>query len=273
MTTESSQNSESTFNLDKISIKLPPFWPEKPEIWFYQVEAQFNINNIRSEETKFNYLIAQLEPKYVENIWDIITSTASNRYSLAKERLLNIFKESEEKQLKRLLTGLELGDSKPSQLLRQMQSLGSPDLSSKLLRTLWLEKLPLSIKNILIVSDESLEKLALMADKMLEMTPHAEFCSTDTMTSTISDQAILNKLLLKIEALEKKVETLSLNHQSRSRSQGSSRSRSRSQSHRRFNPKGKFCFFHFKYGNRCREDKCQPPCNWNKQGNASMHQN
>ncbi|UYV68323.1 hypothetical protein LAZ67_5003874 [Cordylochernes scorpioides] len=90
----------------KVNIKLPPFWIESPDIWFHQVEAQFLINNIKTENTKFNYLIAQLDPKYVENLWDIITSKEINKYSEAKERLLRIFKDGESKRIRKLLSGI-----------------------------------------------------------------------------------------------------------------------------------------------------------------------
>ena len=66
----------------------------------YQVLAQFKINGIVSEETKFNYLASQLEPKYVENIWDIVTSNSSTKYSESKTRLLNLFKETESTRIK-----------------------------------------------------------------------------------------------------------------------------------------------------------------------------
>ncbi|GFT78910.1 hypothetical protein TNCV_3093181 [Trichonephila clavipes] len=56
---------------------MPPFWEEKPEIWFFQVEAQFSIANIKQEETKFNYLVAQLDTKFIEKIWDIIQTNGS----------------------------------------------------------------------------------------------------------------------------------------------------------------------------------------------------
>ncbi|GFV86249.1 hypothetical protein TNCV_2092901 [Trichonephila clavipes] len=59
----------------------------------------------------------------------------------------------------------------PNQLLLKMCSLGHPDISEKVLRTLWLKKMPISVKNIVIVSDESLDKLATITDKIVEMSP------------------------------------------------------------------------------------------------------
>ncbi|XP_035224870.1 uncharacterized protein LOC118197470 [Stegodyphus dumicola] len=118
----------------RVSVKIPPFWAEKPEIWFYQVEAQFSICGITAEETKFNYLVSQLEAKFVESLWDIISDNSKTKYTAAKERLLNTFKESENKRLQRLLTGIDLGDSKPSQLLQKMRNLTTDGISDKVLK-------------------------------------------------------------------------------------------------------------------------------------------
>ena len=54
-----------------------------------------------------------------------------------------------------------------------MRTLGGSEFSDKVLRTLWLEKLPNSVQSILIVSEESLDKLSAMADKIIEMTPRS----------------------------------------------------------------------------------------------------
>ncbi|GFX94864.1 peptidase A2 domain-containing protein [Trichonephila clavipes] len=156
MLNEDSKNLE----MSAVSIKIPPFWTDRPEIWFYQVEAQFQISRISLEETKFHYLVSQLEPKYVENIWDIVNSKSDTKYTDSKNRLLSLFKESENLRIKRLLTGIELGDMKPSQLLQKVKTVATSDISDNLIKTLWLEKLPESIKNILVVSDENLSKLA-----------------------------------------------------------------------------------------------------------------
>ncbi|GFY49349.1 uncharacterized protein TNIN_478951 [Trichonephila inaurata madagascariensis] len=64
-----------------ISIKIPPFWFDKPEICFYQVEVQIKICQITSEETMFSHLVAQLEPRVLEDIWDIVKDP--NVYSCA----------------------------------------------------------------------------------------------------------------------------------------------------------------------------------------------
>ncbi|GFX38889.1 uncharacterized protein TNCV_4753651 [Trichonephila clavipes] len=159
------------FEASGVSIKIPPLWFDKPEIWFYQVEAQFRICRITSEETMFSHLVAQLEPRVLEDIWDIIKYPNPNKYSATKERLLKIFVESENKKIKRLLTGIELGDMLPSQLLRKIRALAGTDVSEKALRTLWLDKMPDSVKCIVIVSEEHLDKIAAMADKIVEMAP------------------------------------------------------------------------------------------------------
>ncbi|GFR32980.1 transposon Ty3-G Gag-Pol polyprotein [Trichonephila clavata] len=99
-------SNEQKFEANKVSVKNPPFWEEKPEIWFFQIEAQFSIANINQEKTKFNYLVSQLDPKFIENIWDIIQSNEKNKYYCAKSRLLSTFKESEEKALKDCLLEL-----------------------------------------------------------------------------------------------------------------------------------------------------------------------
>ncbi|UYV81197.1 K02A2.6-like, partial [Cordylochernes scorpioides] len=242
----------------KVSIKIPPFWTDKPEIWFYQVEAQFNINAITSEETKFNYLIAQLEPKYIENVWDIITLDNKFKYTESKTRLLNIFKDSESVRIKKLISGIELGNMKPSQLLQKLRSLATSDISSNLIKTLWLEKLPDSMRNILLVSDEDVTKLASMADKIMDMTFSPDVCSA---SSSQTSHTNMENLLKKNSSLERQVSEINL---SRSRPTSMNQGHRFSRSRRKYDPKGKFCFYHFRFGVHCIPEKCKPPCKWTK---------
>ena len=51
-----SDNEDCTKRCDGVALKIAPFWSDRPEIWFYQLEAQFSLFNIKKDETKFNYL-------------------------------------------------------------------------------------------------------------------------------------------------------------------------------------------------------------------------
>ncbi|UYV75001.1 hypothetical protein LAZ67_12002062 [Cordylochernes scorpioides] len=151
-----------------------------------KLRSLFKINDITTEETKFNYLVSQLDPKYVENIWDIVSS--KTKFADSKARLLNWFKESENALIKRLITGVELGNMKPSKLLQKLRAIATPDISEKLIRTLWLDKLPDSFKAILLVSDEDVNKLAGMADKITDMTTKSEIYDINHDTNKIISQ-------------------------------------------------------------------------------------
>jgi hypothetical protein len=57
-----------------VAVRLPPFWAERPAVWFAQAEAQFYLAGVNSEKTKFFHLISQLDHRYAAQAEDIITS-------------------------------------------------------------------------------------------------------------------------------------------------------------------------------------------------------
>ncbi|GBN42746.1 hypothetical protein AVEN_245684-1 [Araneus ventricosus] len=264
--TSVSNTTDEKYEAKKVSVEIPSFWEEKPEIWFFHVEAYFSIANITQDQTKFNYLVAQLEPKMVENIWNIIQSERNDKYVAAKERLLSTFKESEEKSITKLLTGISLGDMKPSQLLLKMKSLGGTNITDKVLLTLCLGKIPESIKNILVVSNENLDNLSIMADKIFEMN------STTEIYSAAADNSVMNTVLDKISNLENQISELNVHRQSRSKYRhfDFNRSNSRSHSRKKHNPNGSNCYYHFKFVDKCYPNECKSPCSCKASENSDQ---
>ncbi|CAK1592534.1 unnamed protein product [Parnassius mnemosyne] len=50
----------------KINIKVPPFSPDDPEIWFALLESQFENSNITDDATKFTNVIINLDIIYAK---------------------------------------------------------------------------------------------------------------------------------------------------------------------------------------------------------------
>lgn len=39
------------------ALKIPPFWANRPDLWFLQVETQFRLKGITSAGTKYDFSI------------------------------------------------------------------------------------------------------------------------------------------------------------------------------------------------------------------------
>lgn len=260
----------------RVTVKLPPFWENRPEIWFLQLEAQFAIARITTEETRFHHLVAQLDPKYIENCWDIIQSDSEDKYSEAKGRLLSIFNLSEEAKLRDLLN-VELGALKPSQLLLRMKSLAGKEITGKALRTLWMDKLPESIRSVLVISQEDLDRQAAMADRLSELRLKNETCSVAATPGSANRDS--DHLAARLRHIEGRLAEIPLGRSNqRDRPTGRDRrtshsrpgSSSRNRNHQGSQDARDECFYHARFGRRAR--KCQSPCKWRRAGNYGQQQ-
>lgn len=156
-----------------VGLKVPPFWRQNPTLWFSQLEAQFALSGIKLEITKFHHVLANMDTQLLTSVQDIMAKPPSeSRYSALKSRLIATHSDSESQRIKQLLSGCELGNQCPSQLLTHMRALAGEQITENILQSLWSSRLPQYTQAILAASNESLSQLAVMADKIMEHVPH-----------------------------------------------------------------------------------------------------
>ncbi|GFV13692.1 uncharacterized protein TNCV_5009741 [Trichonephila clavipes] len=129
------------------------------------------------------------------------------------------------------------------------------------LMELFLQRLPSSVQTILAaVSDLALNKAVDIADRILEVSPSP----IETFgVSNKKEQTSESKLFREIEKINERIDRLSISR-GRSQYRRKKNSRERSSSNKR---DFSICWFHRRFGKKCRAEKCIQPCTW--QGNEA----
>uniref|UniRef100_A0A2A4K2H4 DUF7041 domain-containing protein n=1 Tax=Heliothis virescens TaxID=7102 RepID=A0A2A4K2H4_HELVI len=257
-----------------VKIKVPPFSPEDPELWFALLEGQFFSQNITDDVIKFNNVTNNLDVQYAKAVKDIIINPpAKGRYDRIKCELIKRLSASHEKKVRQLLTHEELGDRKPSQFLRHLQDLAGPSVPDDFLRSIWCNRLPHNIQTVLASQpSHSLEQLADLADRIQELASPCNVASASSgrahagQSDEIAElKKMVQHLTLKLEEHTRTASCYSTERsRPRDRRRSSSRQRSRSSSSYRKYP---VCWYHSKFGSQAH--KCLKPCDFHKAGNAS----
>lgn len=264
--------------------KLPPFWRTSPELWFFQVESQFQVHHVRSDITKYHLVVATLDHDTISDVSDIIrTPPLVDRYTALKGAILARLTDSPDAQLHKLLTGVELGDKRPSQLLRHMRSLAGTRVSDDVLRVKWLDLLPQPTRRmLLLIKGQTLEELAAVADEAHDMGPsvmatsHRNNNPSTTAPSNTVPVQTEDRIAQELSALRLAINQLTT--LTRNAAQGSSednphRGRSsnrQQQQHNRErsatpgpNSNTGHCWYHTKFGTLA--VRCKKPCTFEAQ--------
>lgn len=270
-TAQNGANVTPPTDINALIVKLPTFWSSNPNTWFIQAEAQFSLGKITADVSKYNYVVATLPQEIAESVADILEKPPNTGlYDNLKKNLIDRHTLSLESRIRKLTSGEEIGDKKPSEYFRTLQRLAGScgTVGDELLKKLWLGRLPQTISVALIPQkDGDLTNLLKLADQVWEAITTANISAVQSQSHSgqSGSSSSHNELRSEINELKLMIEKLSFDRsRSRSRTRSSSRDnsrdnfRNRSRSRRRYNPDGKFCFNHFKYGRKARD--CKQPC-------------
>ncbi|XP_076762719.1 uncharacterized protein LOC143430372 [Xylocopa sonorina] len=243
----------SVVESNRFAIRVPPFYPEHPSLWFNQLEAQFALNGVVADHTKFYYVAAQLETKYAKEVQDIISNPPeSEKYETLKAMLTQRLSSTQNQRIQQLLEKEEMGDRTPSQFLRHMRNLAGTTVTDDFLRTLWAGRLPAMTRAIVNAqTDLPLTKIAEIADQIHEGAPKSE-----TAVASVTSDTAINQLMQKLQSLETRIEELS---RARPRDRRSGyhwhRSRSGSARRRRSPSANKTCWYHRRFADRVSKEE------------------
>lgn len=268
--------------LHHIGVKLPTCWKENIILWFIQAEAQFSNARITSDSTKYFTVVASLDAEAIKTVSDVVTSPpAVNKYLTLKNTLIARYQESEDKRLTRLLTRLQLGDRKPSELLRVINELAGPDLADNAFtRAIWMQQLPHHAQAILsTLPGDNLPQLAAAADKIVEVyqksecdaleKDHRQNRNNNQVYNTKQEPIVssmlqnLQEQLITLTQEFRQLKTRQYDDRGRTSNYQKHRSESTRRAWRQPSPSSStrgYCFYHVKFGENAHN--CQQPCNF-----------
>lgn len=158
-------------------MDLPAFLSADPAFWFTLVESIFTSRKVTSVREKFNAILLalpshlQLETKpFLSRFANLTDQNAAERgilYEDLKKKIISITSIPEEQRLQELLHGAHIGTKTPSQFLNYLRNLqgDAGDRDNKYIRWIFLQNLPIDIRNIIISQQrENLDEMANTAD-------------------------------------------------------------------------------------------------------------
>lgn len=266
------RNTDQGTLVQRVAVKVPPFWGESPDIWFVQVEAQFANSNIVTDDSKFNTVVGAIESQVLNKVRNAVLNPPDGRkYENLKETILKEFAESDYTKMKKLFSDLSLGDNKPSFLLNDMRRLGGTNVNDDVLKTLWIQQLPVHIRAIIATSTSALAELATTADKIHEVSSLSSVQQVNNDTPQPSANEMLSAMQKQINQLCNAFKNLN-NGDSRSRSRSRRNNFQRNRNQTPSSTSGQtekkcddICWYHRTMGNKA--EKCRSPCRFRNSKN------
>lgn len=245
-------------------VKMQPFYENDPELWFTIVETQFSVRKITNEKSKYLHVVSNLNCNTANQIRDILkTQFVEGQYEKLKSTLISIYAETSTEKFRKLISGTEIGDKKPSQFLHHMKSLANESITDDFIKKLWIQRLPSTIRAVLSASTDNLDNLSKMADSMWEVSDR--FCINSIETKDKNHVSEMEKITKLLEKMSERISSLEKQQNQRTSRKDSTpqRNRNRSKSNNKDDKRNddkELCWYHAKFGEDAQT--CRKPCSY-----------
>jgi hypothetical protein len=168
------------------SVRLLPFWPHAPQLWFSQAECLFTVHNVSDQFHRYCLVVASLQHDSLRRVADIVEAPPADvAYNTIKQCLLASHQMTGFQRAERLFAMPAFGARKPSELMAEMLEIClRGEEKTELFACLFLQRLPREIRMLLArVDHKDPKELAEQADHFwgLHDTP------TNIATVTVAD--------------------------------------------------------------------------------------
>ncbi|XP_049310018.1 uncharacterized protein LOC125777901 [Bactrocera dorsalis] len=235
-------------------LPLPSMSEDNIEAYFYSLGFWFEASRVFDDSVKFNIVLASVPPAKLIEMRNIIDDTPlTDKYGYIRRKIIDIFAESQQRRLQRVLKELPLGNRRPRELYHEMRRTAGPALRESILHDLWVSRLPPYAQAAIIATNAPIGEKIKIADSIsecLEMKVGNQICEVSTEPSFPDEWS---NLRAEVAALTKQVNQFMRNSRTQQRSRSSSASRSR---------RGTLnvpclCWYHTKFG--ANVTKCRQP--------------
>ena len=167
-------------NLPK--FKIAAFYATDVELWFNQIETQFDLYQINDDDERYTLTCAALSGEVASDVRDVLLQPfRSHKYKSLKSILIERRGLTTPERVNKVISGEKMGSDIPSRFLRRLQKtagFGTQAVVGKaVIRQAFIRQMPTSIRAHLATQPDSatLESLAMLADRALA----SETCQSD----------------------------------------------------------------------------------------------
>lgn len=234
-------------SVDATTAKIPDFNFKSPTVWLRQVNGQFKIAKITSEETQYYYILGRLPESVATECEDVIPENyVTGTLATLKQALINRYSLSSEQRIKEVLDNMQYTPPElPSVFFRRLLSTANNVLPYDIVLQRFRNRLPNSISIAITPMTNNLSNIF----KITGVRPSDEEKTMLEVADAIQPQSSV--------ATVNSGNVPSFRRKNHNQQRPRSASRGRSSSTRRFREDGAWCQNHFKFRDDAR--KCGRP--------------
>ena len=230
----------ATPGVNAVTVKLPDFYENDPEMWFVRAECQFRTKRIVDDTTKFDHIVQSLSEKVARRVRRLILyPPATDKVTALKAGLMTAYGRTQLEKDTALLS-MRMINLKPSEVIARAEALNSDPAT--FFKAFILSQFAPEVKTAITNMEfTSLVEMGVAADKALEA----------SKTTTQAVNAIVTEIQDEFDEEDAQAGIFAMGRGGANRGRGgrgAGRGFPSQGSQKPVGGKGKTCFYHDKHG-------------------------